>query len=103
MAAPTLADVKLYLGVDHTWTDAEVQSALDAESAAQARRCTIPDVWPADLSEALKRRVARNLAARAVPIATYTSFEGGTTAHRVPTSDPEIARLEGPHRKVVLG
>lgn len=101
LSVVTLADVQAYLG-DVSWTAPEIQQALDAERAAQRRRCRIDDYGP-DLREALCRRVARNLAARAVPVASFTSFEGGGTSTRVPTKDPEIARLEGPYLRLVVG
>lgn len=96
-----LADVKAYLGTT-SWTDPEIQGALDAERAAQARVCRIDD-YGDDLREALFRRVARNLAARSVPVASFTSFEGGATSTRVPVTDPEIRRLEAPYRRMVVG
>ena len=81
----------------------ELEGALAAETAAQAARCRVTP-YTDDLREALMRRVARNLAARAIPVATWTSFEGGGGAStRVPTSDPEIARLEAPYRRLVVG
>lgn len=80
-----------------------IQEALDAERANQAKVCRIPDTYDADLAEALKRRVARNLAARAVPIAQITTFEGGQMVNRVPRTDPEVVRLEGPFYKVAFG
>jgi len=98
-SGPSLADVKEYLG-DVSESDGEIQDAFDAERAAQTRRCVV-DLYPPDLVEALKRRVARNLAARRVPLATYTAFEnGGGTSTRVPTGDAEIDRLEKPHRRM---
>ena len=99
----SLAAVKTYLGgtANLSESDAEIQAAMDAEYAAQAVRCRI-DPYTADLAEALKRRVARNLAARRVPLATYTAFEGGGgTSTRVPTNDAEITRLERPYRRMV--
>jgi len=100
---PDLAAVKAYLG-DTSWTDAEITSALTAETAAQQARCRIPATYGPDLAEALKRRVARNLAARAVPLATYTSFEGGGgTSTKVPWTDPEIRRLESRYRRWAVG
>lgn len=99
-ALPELAEVLAYLGEDNSYTDAEVDDALEAETAAQARRCTIPAGYPDDLAQALKRRVARNLAARSVPVASFTSFEGGGTSARVPKMDAEIDRFEGPYRKL---
>lgn len=98
---PDLAAVKAYLGVDHTWSDADIADALAAETAAQSRRCLVTP-YEVDLGQALKRRVARNLAARAVQVTTYTSFEGGASTQRVPTRDPEINRLEGPFIKAVV-
>lgn len=102
MAIPDLTAVKNYLGTT-SWTDAEISGALAAETAAQAKACSIPPVYPDDLAEALKRRVARNLAGRAVPVATYTAFEGGATTTRLPMTDPEVKRLEAPYRKLVFG
>jgi hypothetical protein len=98
-ARPTLAQVLDYLG-ETSETDAAVAAALAAETAAQASACRIPATYPPDLAEALKRRVARNLAAKAVPVATFTSFEGGGTSTRVPMIDPEVARLERPWRRI---
>lgn len=99
--AVTLDDVKDYLG-DHSWDDEELQSALDAEEAAQAARCRIPDPTSADLDEALKRRVARNLAMRQIPLAVpQGSAEVGPSF--IPGNDPEVRRLEAPYRRLVIG
>jgi hypothetical protein len=101
---PDLTEVRAYLDTNGgtSATDASIQEALDAETDAQRRHCYVPAVYPYDLREALKRRVARNLAARAVPLAQVTSFEGATVQTRVPRLDAEVARLEGPHRKTFL-
>lgn len=99
---PTLSTVKAYLG-ETSWSDSEITDALNAEAAAQRARCRVSAVYPDDLAQALKRRVARNLAARAVPVATFTSFEGGTTSARVPMLDAEIARFEAPYRRRRVG
>jgi hypothetical protein len=99
---PTISDVSLYLG-ESSWTNDELTDALEAEAAAQRARCKVPAVYPADLAQALKRRVARNLAARSVPVATFTSFDGGGTSTRVPMLDAEIARFEAPYRKRRVG
>ncbi len=96
----SVADVRDYLG-DTSASDPTLAAALLAEQFAQAKRCWI-DPYTPDLREALLRRVARNLAARAVPVTAVSSFEGGATVTRVPAHDPEIARLEGPHRKRVI-
>lgn len=101
---PTLTQVRAYLDTNGgtSATDASIQEALDAEADAQRRHCYVPAVYPNDLREALKRRVARNLAARAVPLAQVNSFEGATVQTRVPRVDAEVARLEGPHRRTFL-
>ena len=100
LALVVLADVQAYVG-STSWGSVELQRALDAERAAQAKVCNV-DVYGPDLREALLRRVARNLAARAVPLAQSSSFDGGQ-AVTVPYNDPEIRRLEGPYRKRVIG
>lgn len=101
-APPSLAVVKEYLGADSGHTDAEIQGALAAELAAQARVCRTGPPYSADLAEALKRRVARNLALRAMPIAVLQGdAEGGSTV--LPGSDPEVRRFEKPYRKVRVG
>lgn len=94
-------DVLAYLGASTSATVAEVADAMEAEIAAQRRVCRVPVPYPADLHQALKRRVARNLAARMVPVASFTTFEGGGTSARVPMKDAEIARFEAPYRRLV--
>lgn len=100
LALVVLADVQAYVG-STSWGSTEMQRALDAERAAQAKVCNV-DAYGPDLREALLRRVARNLAARAVPLAQSSSFDGGQQV-TVPYNDPEIRRLEGPYRKRVIG
>jgi hypothetical protein len=103
-ALPTLATVRAYLGSDTSATDATLSAVLAAETAAQAMACRVPAAYPADLGEALLRRVARNLAARSVPVASFSAFEGGGgEVRRVPQRDPEVARLEAPYRRLVVG
>lgn len=101
---PTAAQVEAYLSTSGATSApiATIAEALAAETDAQRRRCDIPPAYPNDLAEALKRRVARNLAARSVPIAQVTTFEGGTSSARVTRYDAEVDRLEGPFRKVVV-
>lgn len=96
----TVGHLRTYLG-DHSWSDAAVLGALNAEAAAQRRVCRIGAVYPADLREALLRRVQRNLAMRGQPYAVLENAEPG--AQFIPGNDPEVRRLERPHRKVVLG
>ena len=104
MPAPTVTELKVYLGAS-SYSDDQLLSALEAETAAQARVCRVPAadaVWPADIAEALKRRVARNLAMRGIPLAMFQGdADGGTLIP--PNRDPEVRRLEGPKRKLKLG
>jgi hypothetical protein len=96
---PDASAITSYLG-ETSATGAEIADAIAAETAAQAARCRIPADYPDDLGQALKRRVARNLAARGVLLAQYTSFEGGTTSTQVPRLDAEIQRFEAPWRRM---
>lgn len=85
-----------------SWSAADIQDALDAETAAQARVCRIPDPVPADLEQSLKRRVQRNLALRQLPLAVLRGdAEAGDTV--LPGSDPEVRRLERPFRRLKVG
>ena len=85
-----------------SWETEDLQGALDAEAAAQRRVCRVGAVYPDDLREALLRRVARNLAMRGLPLAVLRGdAEGGDTI--LPGRDPEVRRLEAPHRKLVCG
>lgn len=110
--APDRDDVKAYLGPDHGYADDQIDGALAAETAAQMKLVKLPAdpvppadplPYPADLAEALCRRVARNLAMRGIPLALQSTVsELGTATARVGSTDPEIRRLEGPYRKRVL-
>lgn len=98
--AVTVADIKSYLGdAAAQWGDPELTSVLAAEVAAQTSRCRTVDPRPADLDEALKRRVGRNLAMRKLPLGIVQSEVEGTRVG----ADPEIKRLEAPYRKLVVG
>jgi hypothetical protein len=101
LANITIAQLRAYLK-EPSEDDATLLDALEAERAAQARKCRI-DPYTPDLRQALMRRVARNLAARSVPIASFNTFEGGATTTRVPQTDPEIQRFEGPYRRRRVG
>ena len=104
---PDLPAVKAYLGDTHTWGDSEIAEALAAETAAQSRACRIPDgtdAYPADLDEALCRRVAHNLAVRALPLGVQANVSDMAVATtRVGGMDAEVRRLEGPWRRVMFG
>jgi hypothetical protein len=110
--APDINAVKAYLGPDHSWTDAEITSAIAVETVAQQKACRFPSdpeppaeplPYPADLAEALKRRVAANLAKRSLPLGFQASAtEFGTTALRFSAIDVEVRRLEAPYRRLVV-
>ncbi len=97
----TLADAKAYLG-DVSWSDAEIQDALDAETVAQSKVCTVPDPVTDDMNQALFRRVQRNLTMRNLPLAVLQGDAEGGNLY-LPGKDPEIRRLEGPYRRLVAG
>lgn len=105
--APDIDAVKAYLGTANTYTDAQLQSALDAETAAQGKVCKLPDPtadYPADLAEALMRRVHHNLALRALPLGIQTSISDMSVAtNQVGGTDAEVRRLERPFRRLVVG
>ena len=101
LALFTVDQLRDYLGATSAGDD-EVWSAFVAERAAQAQRCRV-DPFTHELREALMRRVARNLAARSVPVATFTSFDGGATSTRVPSVDAEVRRLEAAYRRLPVG
>lgn len=91
-----------YLGPT-SWSVADVTEALREETAAQASVCRIPAAYPDDLRGALMRRVACNLARRALALGmTQGDAETGTAAY-LPGTDPEVRRLEGPWRKLTVG
>lgn len=103
MATPTVESLRVYLGAGESqWEDAELAEVLLVETAAQAARCTINPATPdePDLEEALRRRCARNLAMRKLPVGIQS---GETESLRVGATDPEIQRLEAPYRKRVVG
>ena len=104
MPPPDVTAAQTYLGGN--WTTAQVTDALAAEKAAQASRCRVPadtDPWPADLAQALLRRVARNLALRNLPLGLQTALTETAVATTRVGADPEVRRLEAPFRKVDVG
>jgi hypothetical protein len=95
-----------YLGDSTSWGPDEIQGAYDAELDAQANVCRIPvdGSYPPALAEALGRRVAHNLALRALPLgvaSTVSDMAVATTS--VGGLDAEVRRLEAPYRKILLG
>ncbi|MEU4675743.1 hypothetical protein [Micromonospora sp. NPDC023737] len=101
-AMPDVPAVVAYLG-GTSFTDEEIQDALDAEAAAQRAVCRVRAVYPDDLRQALLRRVQRNLAMRQLPLAVLQGDAEGGDSTVLPGRDPEVRRLEAPHRKLVVG
>lgn len=101
---PTVDDVAAYMGAaSASWTAAQLQGALDAEAAAQRAICLVGAVYPADLREALLRRVQRNLAMRQLPLAVLQGDAETGSNTVLPGRDPEVRRLEAPYRRLVVG
>jgi len=88
-----------YLG-GNSWTDDDIQDALDAEAASQRRVCRVKAEYDPDLRDALMRRVQRNLVMRGQPGVTVTD-EGQPVF--TPSTDPEVRRLERTHLRLVMG
>jgi hypothetical protein len=110
VAIPTLADVVEYLGDSAArWTDDSgvtypaIVETLAAETSAQAAACAVPASYPNALGLALKRRVARALTMRALPLAVLQGDAEIGSATFLPGRDPEVRRLEAPYRKLVAG
>ncbi len=115
MAVPTVEGAIIYLADSASdWDEETVTAAFTTEVSAQRRRCSIPqdvtdpdapvDDYPADLIEACYRRVAANLANRALPLGLQSSIsEVGVGFIRTGGGDREVARLEAPFRRLVVG
>lgn len=104
MATPELTQaVRDWIQVPVTvMQDPQLQQVIDAETLLQARACTVGAELTPDLVQAIYRRVAREVAARGVPLGILgADSEFGPT--RLSSFDAEISRLEGPYRKVVFG
>lgn len=101
---PTTDDVAAYLREGAaSWDTADLQDALDAEAAAQRSICRVGAAYPADLRQALLRRVQRNLAMRQLPLAVQMWDAEGGGGTILPGRDPEVRRFEAPYRKLVVG
>lgn len=101
---PLVNDVADYLRENAaSWATADLQDALDAEAAAQRSMCRVGAVFPADLRQALLRRVQRNLALRQLPLAVLQGDAELGSSRVLPGRDPEVRRLEAPHRKLAVG
>ena len=83
-------DVVDYLGgpSEISWEVEEIEDAIEAETAAQADRCRVPETVPAPLRQALLRRVARNLALRRLPLGMVQGDDEGGSSVVLPSGDP---------------
>lgn len=104
---PDLTEVTTSLGEDVTATPEAIAEAYAEEVDAQAAACRIPEGDPAPdyppaLAGALRRRVRVNLAMRDLPLAAAGSLPDPANVTGV-AADPEVRRLEGPHRKLPVG
>lgn len=102
---PGLVEVRDWIGVPATvLTDAQLTQVLDAESEKQAAYCLIPDdpaAFPSALAQALYRRVAREVAARSVPLGLLG--DGVEYApSRLPLFDAQVENHEAPYRVTAI-
>jgi hypothetical protein len=99
---PLLADVRDWIAIpESVMPDEQLQTVLDAEQGAQAQLCRV-DPWAPQLTQAIYRRVGREVAAMALPLGV-TDPSGEFGGSNLPRYDVEIERLERPFRLVVLG
>jgi len=99
---PTVQEYKDYVKDDFgSWTDEEIQDTLDVEASNQRKVCRVGAIIDPDLRSALLRRVRVNLSRRSAPVLVTVDSEGNNTF--LPSRDPEVRRLEGPHRRLVMG
>lgn len=98
---PTLLEVREWIGVPATvLTDAQLGTVLEAESEKQAAYCLIPaeaDAFPSALTQALYRRVARECAARSVPLGLLGDGVDFAQA-RLPYLDAQVEAHEASYR-----
>lgn len=97
---PSIADLDDYLGT-HSWSDDDLQEALDAEAAQQRNDCLVPAAYPANLRSALLRRAQFHLAMKRVMLGVIPGDADRDTT-RI-GRDPEIRRLEKGNRRLPTG
>jgi hypothetical protein len=108
--APTLAEMKAWLGLDaaDTVDDVVLAESLDAALAAQSRVCFYPAGdyggcgFTDDLREAVFLRTQRLAARRNSPegVVGLSGVGGDFVSARVPSYDADVAHLEGPWRTI---
>lgn len=113
MNTPTLADFKLWLGLEASDTadDAALQSSLNAALAAQSAVIRYPvdsfgaAVFTPDLETAVYLRAVRLAARRNSPesVIGISGTDGDFISARLPGADADVTRLEGPYFVAVVG
>jgi hypothetical protein len=108
--APTLADVKAWLGLEpaDTADDVVLTESLNAALTQQGQVVAYPvdgfgdAAFTPDLREAIYLRTQRLAARRNSPegIVGLGGTGGDFTAARVPAYDADVAALEAPYRKI---
>lgn len=101
MPLPTLAELRSWIGVPATvLDDGQLGQVYAAEVAKQAAYCDVPkagDPFPPALAQALYRRVARECAARSVPLGMLG--DGVEYApSRLPLYDAQVESHESAYR-----
>jgi hypothetical protein len=104
---PDLTAIRAYIGVpEPVLPDDQLQQIVDSELSIQATKCRIPQdptAYPPEAVQGLFRRVARVVAARALPLGMMGAESEFGGAARLPRYDAEIARIEGPITVMVFG
>jgi hypothetical protein len=101
---PTLTQVRDYIGVPATALSDEVlQIMLDACLGDQAARCAwVVDAYPAELTQALYRRVQREVASKNLPLG-MVGIDAEYGPQKIPVFDALIEDHERPFRIQVVG
>lgn len=100
MPVPTLEQVRAWIQVPATvLDDPSLQQVYDAEINAQVAYCLVADeaAYPAELAQALYRRVGIAVARKGFPLGVISDEFGPV---RISQWDAELERLEGPHRVI---
>src|SRR5262245_27576753 len=100
LVPPSIADVRAWIQVPATLvTDEQLQLVIYAEVLIQGRLCQLredPQGYPPELQQAIYRRVAREVAAKGVPLGAFGA-DSEFGPQRLARWDAEIERLEGPN------
>jgi hypothetical protein len=108
---PTLEEVRAWIQVPvSALSDEQLQQVIDAELALQMSGIVVPDTpeppdppvpYPPELEQALFRRVAHQVALRGLPLGIISDVESAPI--QAAAWDSEVARLEQPWQRMVLG